>query len=178
MKTVLSPGLSVLCMITFSFFTMSPSCQKDKPVYKADGTMVGLALPGKTAQTWEITFPEPAAGINQIAKVQVTPFTASGTFSETSDSPGIWIRDASGDNCYRLPVGGNIVHDTPGDRWSFVAMSGGGCGMSTIGSNSSGTANGNFPNASRITNGVVTITTTTPIGTVSDVVYWTAVRIN
>ena len=127
-----------------------------------------------SAQTWTLTFT--AGTIVQVVKVTVTPFTNSGTFFETSDSQGLWIYDVDGTPCYRLNVGGNIVHDSPGDRWSFVAMSGGGCGMQTLGSNSSGTANGNFPDADYISNGVVTLTTQSPLGTVSGVVNWIGVR--
>ena len=124
-------------------------------------------------QTWELTFHDNMHP--QTVKVTVKPFTNSGTFSETSDSPGVWMFDASGSKCFRLPVGGNIVHDSPGDRWSFVGMGGSGCGMQTLGSNSSGTANGNFPFATLINNGVVTLTTKAG-STFSVTVNWTGVK--
>jgi hypothetical protein len=129
-------------------------------------------------QTWELTFQDSgSASHNQTVKVNVTPFTNSGTFSETSDSPGLWMYDASGKKCYRLPVGGNIVSDASGDRWSFVAMTGSGCGMTTLCSSSSGTANGNFPDANYISNGVMVLKTTSPLGTFSGTVHWTGTRL-
>jgi hypothetical protein len=126
-------------------------------------------------QIWELTFT--SGTIVQVVEVVVSPFTNSGTFGETDDSLGLWMFDAGGMMCYRLNVGGNIVHDSPGDRWSFVAMSGSGCGMQTLGGNSSGTANNNFPCADFIDDGVVTLTTQTPNGTVSAVATWMGQRI-
>lgn len=141
---------------------------------------VSIAAAYAQNQTWELSAPDNVNGnpIVQVARVAVTPFTYSGEFSETSDSPGWWIYDSQGNQCYRLPVHGNIVHDSPGDHWSFVGMSGIGCGMSTMGSNPSSTANGNFPCSNYINDGVVTLTTTTPAGTFSGQVYWTATKIN
>ena len=127
-------------------------------------------------QTWNLIFT--SGTIIQVVEVTVSPFTNSGTFSETDDSLGLWMYDAAGVICYRLNVGGNIVHDSPGDRWSFVAMSGAGCGMQTLGSNSSGTANGNFPDANYIGNGVVTLTTQSPLGTVTAIATWTGSKID
>lgn len=129
-------------------------------------------------QTWIITFhDEGLVGRDVDVKVVVSPFTNSGTFSETSDSEGLWMYDAQGQKCYRLPVGGNIVHDGAGDRWSFMGMSGSGCGMSTMAGQSSGTANGHFPDASQITNGYVNIYTSTPMGSGGGSLSWSAVKL-
>jgi hypothetical protein len=128
-------------------------------------------------QTWVITFQDGGSTPHtQIVKVVVTPFINSGTFSETSDSQGLWMYDTNGNKCFKLPFVGNIVHDTPGDRWSFVAMTGQGCGMITLCTSSSGTANGNFPDANYIGNGVMVLETTSPLGKFSGTVHWTGIR--
>lgn len=150
-------------LILLTIFAVVSACDKDEKQNEVT-----------SPQTWDLTFT--GGTIVQVVEVLVTPFTNSGTFSETSDSGGLWMYDASGTKCYTLNVGGNIVHDSPGDRWSFVAMSGAGCGMQTLGSNSSGTANGNFPDADYIGNGVVTLTTQSPIGTVTAVATWTGMK--
>ena len=110
-------------------------------------------------QIWDLTFNYDQPGNSQTVEVMVTPFTNSGTFGETDDSQGLWVYDAAGAICYRLPVGGNIVHDSPGDRWSFVGMSGSStsCGMQTLGGNTSGMADDKFPCAIFI-EGEVTLT--------------------
>ena len=136
------------------------------------------SAPQPSAQIWELYAPTVVNGVTftQVARVTLSPFTYSGAFSETPDSPGWWIHDNEGRPCYRLSVGGNVVTDSAGDRWSFVGMTGSGCRMQSLGSNSSGTANGNFPAANYIGNGVATITTQGPLGTVSAVLTWTGER--
>jgi hypothetical protein len=128
-------------------------------------------------QVWELAFEDGGSASHyQWIKVQITGFTNSGTFNETSDSPGLWMYDASGTKCYRLKVGGTIVRDSPGDRWTFVDMRGNGCGMTTTGGNTVGTANANFPYATGLLNGRVTLTTQSSLGTASGEVKWTAIK--
>ena len=130
--------------------------------------------PATSTQTWDLTF---TSGTTvQVVEVVVTPFTNSGTFSETSDSQGLWVYDVDGSPCFRMDVGGNIVHDSPGDRWSFVNMGGSGCGFQMLATNSSGTANGNFPDADYISNGVVSFSVQSPMGTHTATATWTAVK--
>ncbi len=130
--------------------------------------------PDTSAQTWELTFK--VGDTEQKVEVYVTPFTYSGTFGETSDSQGLWVYDIDGTTCFRMDVGGNIVHDSPGDRWSFVAMGGVGCGFQMLATNSSGTANGNFPEADYISNGVVSFMVQSPMGDHPATATWTAVK--
>lgn len=113
--------------------------------------------PAEEAQIWTLT-----NDVGDVATVTVTPFTSSGTFSETSSSAGWYVR-LPGCTPYRLRVGGNIVHTSGGDRWSFVGLSGSGCGSQTLGSGG-GTANGSFPNATAVS-GSITATTQSPLGT-------------
>lgn len=54
----------------------------------------------------------------QSAIVVVTPFTNSGTFSETSDSPGWWSQWPGGQ--MRIPLSGTVSHTGGNDRWSFT----------------------------------------------------------
>ncbi len=56
-------------------------------------------------QTWDLTFNYDQPANSQTVEVIVTPFTNSGTFGETDDSQGLWVYDAAGGICYRLPVG-------------------------------------------------------------------------
>lgn len=130
--------------------------------------------PATSAQTWELTF---TAGTTvQVVEVYVTPFTYSGTFGETSDSQGLWVYDIDGSKCFRMNVGGSIVHDSPGDRWSFDSMGGTGCGFQMLATNSSGTANGNFPEADYISNGVVSFIVKSPMGSHVTEATWTGVK--
>ena len=130
-------------------------------------------------QIWELRFLDGGETPHfQVIQVQITSFTNSGTFSELPTSPGLWMFDSSGANCYRLHVEGNIVRDSPGDRWSFAGMAGSGCGMQTFGTNSSGTANANFPYATGLTNGLLTLTTqSASFGTASGEVRWWGIKL-
>ena len=121
----------------------------------------------EAAQTWELT-----NETGDIAIVAVTPFTNSGTFSETDDSPGWFVRMPG--LTYRLHVGGNIVHTSGGDRWSFVGLTGGAGNAQTLGQGE-GTANGQFPNATAVS-GTLTLTTQTPIGTQTGTANWWGTR--
>jgi hypothetical protein len=79
------------------------------------------------------------------AYVTVPPFTNSGAFSETSDSPGWYLSDAVGQNRVRVPLSGMVSHTANGDHWSFtITVNNNGLTWTAQGS---GTADGNFPNA-------------------------------
>jgi hypothetical protein len=119
--------------------------------------------PPSSSQVWLLNFGDAPCGMGlELAKVRVTPFTYSGAFSETSDSPGVYIWGPTCTCSYRLRIGGNVVHSTPYDRWDFVNVGGAGCGMQTL-CTVTGTANGNFPNATSV-NGSITCTTQSPLG--------------
>jgi hypothetical protein len=124
-------------------------------------------------QVWILDFgPDPVvAGREEVAQVLVTAFTNSGTFSETSSSPGVYMYDPTGTCSYRLSIGGVVSHNGSYDSWTISGVTGAGCGMSTLGSGS-GTANGSFPNAT-IVNGTLTLTTPSPLGTTSNTGNWT-----
>ena len=111
----------------------------------------------------------------EVARVILSPYTYSGTFSETSDSPGWWIFDTVGNPLYKLPVGGNIVHSSQGDIWQFVNFGNAGGGYQTLG-RGEGTANGNFPNANAVS-GTITFTTQSRLGTVTGTVKWSGKRV-
>jgi hypothetical protein len=125
--------------------------------------------PATSPQSWDLTN---SAG--QVASVVVSPFTNSGTFGEVEGSAGWWI-SMPGCAPYRLQVGGNIVHAGQADRWSFVGLTGAGCNSQTLGSGE-GYANGNFPGATQVTNGTLTLTTQTPGGSNTASATWTAQR--
>lgn len=185
MKNICSYFLLLIAMQTFTFcipdLCENVNCKNggtcSSGVCDCPGGFTGKYCETPMNQTWQLTFSDGGSASHiQVVKVLVTAFTYSGTFSETSDSGGLWMYDVNGDKCFKLKVEGNIVSDSPGDRWSFVGMSGTGCGMKTTGSNSSGTANGNFPAATYIANGFLTLTTESPLGTFSGQVSWTAVK--
>ena len=128
-----------------------------------------------TAQTWILNFGDgPCNQGQETATVVVEPFTNSGTFSETSSSPGLWVWDPSCGCKYRLLfISASVAHNSPGDSWSFT-LGGAGCGMQSQGSGS-GTANGNFPNATFV-NGSATTTTQSPLGQTSGSAAWQGTR--
>jgi hypothetical protein len=116
------------------------------------------------AQVWILT-----NDAGDVAKVIVQPFTYSGTFTETSDSPHWWLYDSGGNPVAQIPLEGTIVHDNPYDRWSFTITASGG-GMTLTGQGE-GSANGTmFPELEGGTvqatqvNGTVTGTVTSPMG--------------
>ena len=111
-----------------------------------------------TGQTWLLT-----NDAGQVATVVVTPFTNSGTFSETSGSAGWWIDYTNvGGTRVRIPVSGTISHTSPGDHWYFTVtvMSG---SVRLLGTGE-GYSNGNYPNASGAS-GTLKGTLTDPGGT-------------
>ena len=114
-----------------------------------------------TGQIWMLRFEDTLHP--QTIKVYVSPYTNSGTWGQTGDSPLLWMYDASGNKCFNLLVGGNVVHDSPNDRFSCVNLGGAGCGMQTIGT-CSFSMNGHFPNGTTVVNGTYTLTTTNAAG--------------
>ncbi len=124
-----------------------------------------------SAQVWNLTNDD-----GQIATVIVQPFTYSGTFSETADSAGWWLLDSSGAQAFRFNVGGNIAHSSPGGTWTFVNFGGSGGGYQSMGT-AEGTANGNFPYATYVS-GTYSLTTTSPLGTVSGTGTWYGVLVS
>lgn len=116
----------------------------------------------QAGQKWQLDFADSMHP--QSITVGINPFTNSGTFGEFGSSPGLWMFGPDGVCKYRLPVAGNIVHDSSGDRWSSVNLGGAGCGMQTLGTLSL-TSDGNFPNATRVS-GTCTLTTDSPLGQV------------
>jgi len=145
--------------------------------------LTGCPLPGSTsnsnnggngsAQYWMLDFgPDPVvAGRREQAKVLIQPFTYSGVFDETSDSPGVYVYDPAGTCSYKLSIGGSIGHNSQGDQWLFQGVTGSGCGMSTLGSGG-GTSIGSFPNATSA-GGTLTLKTMSPLGTTNDSGNWT-----
>ena len=129
------------------------------------GSLVDSHGTDSSNQTWVLDFgPDPVvAGREETAKVIVSSFTNSGTFSETADSPGVYIYDPTGACHYRLTIGGTVSHAGQNDNWTFVGITGAGCGMQTLGSGG-GTANGAFPAATAV-GGTLTVTTQSPLGT-------------
>src|SRR5208337_4808060 len=98
--------------------------------------LTGCPLPGSTsnsnnggngsgAQYWMLDFgPGPPGHPEEQAKVVIQPFTYSGVFDETSDSPGVYIYDPSGTCSYRVSIGGSIGHNSQGDQWLFQGVTG------------------------------------------------------
>lgn len=123
-------------------------------------------------QYWMLDFgPDPVvAGREEEAKVAIAPFTYSGTFTETSDSPGLYIYDPGGGCSYRMSIGGSIAHSSQGDQWLFQGVTGAGCQMSTLG-NGGGTSNGQYP-AATAAGGTLTLNTQSPIGPASGNQKW------
>ena len=129
------------------------------------GSSSGGGGGSNSGQTWSVTFNDSGSAPHpQTVTVYVSPYTYSGTWGQ-STSTGLTMYSPDGTCQYQLMVGGNVVHDSPGDRFSCVNLGGSGCGMQTIGS-CSFTANGNFPNATSAS-GTFNLTTTSRLGTVS-----------
>lgn len=106
----------------------------------------------------------------QVAYVTVTPFTNSGTFTETSSSPGWWVMDSSGNPAVRIPLNGTISHSGQYDTWDFnVTVQGGGMQVTGQGT---GTANGNYPAANQV-QGTLDGTVTSPMGSEQTSDTWT-----
>jgi len=123
------------------------------------GTVTGTTSNGNNLPTQGWTLTNDAG---QVAYVTVAPFTNSGTFTEASNSPGWWLLDSSGNPVARIPVNGTISHSGQYDTWDFTVTVQGG-GMEVTGQGT-GTANGNYPNATEV-QGTLTGTATSPLGT-------------
>lgn len=135
----------------------------------------GNSSSSANSQFWTLNFgPAYSGGPNEIAYVAISPFTNSGTFSETSNSPGVYMFNNDRSCSYRLSIGGNVFHNGANDTWQFVGMSGSGCGMQTMGSGG-GTANGAYPNATAV-GGTVTLTTQSSLPTATGTFNWTGSR--
>jgi len=132
---------------------------------KVSQDAAGTTAPAAT-QVWELTFEDSGSAPHpQTIIVSVPPFTTSGTWGENSQSPGLWLYGPDGICKYQIRVGGNIVHDAGGDRWSTVNLGGAGCGMQTLGTCQL-TSNGQFPQATTVS-GTCTLTTESPLGSVT-----------
>lgn len=147
----------------------------------ADGTCIcpnlfsGDRCETAISQVWNLAFSDGGTTPHfQEIEIQINFGTTTATFSETATSQGLWMYDAGGQECYRLTVEGMIVHDSP-DRWTFIGMTGAGCGMQTLGSNSTGLSNSNFPYSTGA-NGTVILTTQSPLGTASGEVNWFGIK--
>ena len=139
------------------------------PLLAAGGGVTGVA--NQSPQTWTLS-----NNAGQVATVVVSPFTNSGTFTETPNSAGWWVNITP--TCsIRLIVGGNITKASPGDHWTFVTFGGAGCGHQSLGT-AEGTANGKFPDSDQVLNGTLRISTEGPGGDVTGTGTWTAVRIS
>jgi len=111
-------------------------------------TLLWLAIPGcksltdasssAGAQKWDLV-----NDAGDIATVVVTPFTNSGTFSETSGNAHWWMRYPGGQ--MQIPVSGTVSHTSQGDHWYFTfSIQDGGVSLQGHGE---GYSDGNFPNA-------------------------------
>ncbi len=109
------------------------------PILVGCGGVEAPNLPGaEQTQKWDLN-------MFGDAYVTVPPFTNSGAFSETSDSPGWHLSDMVGQNRVRVPVSGMISHTASGDVWSFtITVANNGLTWTAHGT---GTADGSFPNA-------------------------------
>ncbi len=146
-------------LVAVLFLIMSTGCQ----LPNIGGSNGGTPTASQAAQSWLLDFgpgPPNCTANRQMARVVVSPFTNSGTFTETSDSPGVYVYNSTCDCHYRLTIGGNVVHDSPYDRWDFVGLAGAGCRMQAAGTGT-GTANGNFPTANSV-HGQINVTTQNP----------------
>ena len=157
----LKPAVILVCVVLLSAALMTPlHAQLD-----ATNSYSTVSV---SSQIWELTNDD-----GQVATVMVQPFTNSGSFSETSGSTGWWMLDAQGNHAFRFNVGGNIVHDSGGDRWDFVNFGGSGNGYQSMGT-ATGTANGNFPYATSVS-GTYTLTTNSGYGSASGSGMWSGV---
>lgn len=119
-----------------------------------------------SGQTWLVTFNDSGSAPHpQTITVYVAPFTTGSTWGEVGDSPGLYMYAPDGVCKYRMMVGGNSAHDSPGDRFSCVNLGASGCGMQTLG-RCEFTLNGHYPDATS-GGGTFTLTTQSPLGTIT-----------
>jgi hypothetical protein len=139
-------------------------------------------------QTWNLTITDDYSGDFQSAIIMVTPGVYGTTFSETANSPGIWIF-IPGTTCekYRLNIGGYIGFTiSPGgnctstDSWTFFALTGAGCLCSSLGSGSGhsnsckSSNNFGFSSATEAIGSITMITRNPYIGTSNSTASWRA----
>lgn len=138
---------------------------------------VGNGTNSGSAQIWNLDFgPDPVvAGREEVAQVSITSFTNSGTFSETSSSPGVIFYNNDGSCNYRVSIGGTIAHNGQNDTWLFQGVTGGGCGMQSSG-NGGGTSVGAYPSATQAS-GTLNVVTQSSLPTVTQSANWTGTRI-
>jgi len=136
------------------------SCKKD------DNNPLGS---NDTAQIWHMV-----NDAGEIAEVVITPFTYSGTFSETDNSQH-WYMSYPGGRM-RIPVSGTISHTSQGDHWYFTITIQNG-GVSLLGTGE-GYSNGNFPDALTASGTVRGVATAPSMGSQNVNGSWTASKIN
>lgn len=103
---------------------------------------------GLQTQCWTLIN---AAG--DVAYVVVKPFTYSGTFIESANSPGWWLYDGEGKAVARVPVSGSISHAGQYDTWDFTITVQGG-GMQITGQGTGRTTDGVYPNARNVSGSI------------------------
>ncbi len=130
------------------------------------------STPPQASQVWYLT---EQSERHQVAWIIIKPFTHQGDFVEDDNDPGWWMYGTQGEKLYKFHLGGNVVPASPNDRWDFLGLSGVGGGYDSMGS-AQGTFNGKYPTATTAS-GTITLKTTSPLGTYSDTITWTAVRI-
>jgi hypothetical protein len=130
-----------------------------------------------SAQIWSLDFgPDPVvAGREEIALVSIAPFTNSGTFTETSNSPGVLFYNNDGSCSYRLTIGGTIAHAGQNDTWVFQGVTGSGCGMQSLGSGG-GSSVGAYPTSTTAA-GTINVTTQSSLPTVTQSAQWQGTRV-
>jgi len=127
---------------------------------------------GEGVQKWVL--------LNQMgdqAYVTIKPFTYSGAFSESSDSPHWWLYDGAGKRVAKFNIGGNIFHAGQYDTWDFVTFSASGGGMNVHATVTGRTTDGVYPNAHNV-KGTIQGTAASPMDTHSTADTWTGHRIN
>ena len=125
----------------------------------------------QAAQIWELTEQQTL----QKVRIMIKPFTYSGDFIETSDSPGWWVYGTQGEKVCQLHVNGNIVFDNPNDRLDFVNFGGAGAGFTVSGSGE-GSLVGKYPNATSAS-GTAKMQIISPLGTDYQNITWIGRRI-
>ena len=143
----------ILSIVTFN------SCKKDDNPVVTNGT----------TQIWHMV-----NDAGEIAEVEISPFTNSGTFSETGNSTH-WYMSYPGGKM-RIPVSGTISHTSQGDHWYFTINIQNG-GVSLIGTGE-GYSNGNFPDAGSASGTVRGVATAPSMGSQNVTGSWTATRSN
>lgn len=105
-----------------------------------------------------------------VAYVIIVPFASQGTFTESCNSPGWWLRDANNNRTVRIPLNGVVTHSGQADTWDFtISELSGGARFTGLGTGS--TTDGAYP-AARNVQGTVSETATAPIGAVTVLRTW------